>query len=330
MLPHRDSRRQFVASTTRWFFAIVVVTCIAHAAINAQSSRTIRVAVLDFGNTATGLRAANQVRNILAERANEATGIVLIDQNLAAAAASGNGYRGSLNLTTQEARDLGAAIGCDLFVIGEAQTLARSPSNGANYFESYASVFIVSARTGQLIHWERPNAKRDTADDAEKVLLGAFAGEDARHRLSNAIITAFDNEAAARAAAVENRAATIEVMSDDDTGKSDTRAPRPYRRVKPPYPEAAAQSEVDATVDVFVDVDARGEISRVEVARWAGYGLDEAVTGTIRQMHFFPAMRDGVPIAMRVLLRYNFRHTVPDQSTANPENKLKIIIKPRP
>jgi hypothetical protein len=46
------------------------------------------------------------------------------------------------------------------------------------------------------------------------------------------------------------------------------------------------------------------------VARWAGFGLDEATVNTVRQLHFFPAHRDGVPIPMRVLLRYNFRKPV--------------------
>jgi outer membrane biosynthesis protein TonB len=45
----------------------------------------------------------------------------------------------------------------------------------------------------------------------------------------------------------------------------------------------------------------------VDVVRWAGFGLDEATTETVRQMHFRPAMRNGSPVAMRVLLRYNFR-----------------------
>jgi TonB family protein len=145
------------------------------------------------------------------------------------------------------------------------------------------------------------------------------------------ILRAAENEAKERIANVESPPPAIEVMSDDDNGKGDTREPRPYRRVKPKYPEAAAQAEIEATVDVLVDVDARGEISHLEIARWAGYGLDQSVFDTVKQMHFFPAMRDGATIPMRVLLRYNFRHTAPDQSTSGPaKDRPKIIIKPRP
>ena len=37
----------------------------------------------------------------------------------ARAAAKGLGYAGSLNLTLADARDLGAAVGCDFFVAGD-------------------------------------------------------------------------------------------------------------------------------------------------------------------------------------------------------------------
>jgi TonB family protein len=291
---------------TIWI-SIRLVALLAAVTIVAagQTPAPVRVAVLDFGDSATGSRAAEKVREgLLADRLAAASGLVLIDRNLAIAAARGAGFQGSLNLTTPEARDIGAAIGCDFFIIGDADTVRRSPSTGAAYFESYAAIFIVSARTGQLISWRRPGERRDTADEAEKALLQNVSDGN-----RVAILRAAEDERSERAAAVDNPAAAIEVMSDEDGAKSDTRAPRPYRRVKPPYPESAGQAEVEATVDVLVDVDARGEISHLEIARWAGYGLDQSVIDTVKQIHFFPAMRDGVAIPMRVLLRYNFHRT---------------------
>jgi TonB family protein len=69
----------------------------------------------------------------------------------------------------------------------------------------------------------------------------------------------------------------------------------------------AARADAEGTVDVLVDLDTEGEVNRIEVTRWAGFGLDEATVNTVRQLHFFPALRDGVAIPIRVLLRYNFR-----------------------
>ena len=286
----------------------MIVSLFAFAVLVKGQPQTVRLAVLDFGASATGTNAANAIRQLFTEGGVAAREFALLDRDLATAAARGSGFQGSLNLTTQEARDIGAAIGCDFYFIGDAQTLRRSPSTGSAYFESYASTFIVSARTGHLILWERPLEQRDTAAAAEQSLHRVLTSGDTRHRFEAAIRRALEDERAQRESAIEKPASIIEVMSDDENAENkDTRPPRPFRRFKPPYPDAAARAEIEAVVDVLVDVDGRGEISHVEIARWAGYGLDQSVIETVKQMHFFPAMRSGVAIPMRVLLRYNFR-----------------------
>jgi TonB family protein len=275
-----------------------------------SQSQITRIAVLDLGRTATGLRAAEEIRGMFLTKQPSTPGreFDLIDPDQSRAAALGAGFEGSLNLTLQQAQDLGAAIGCDFYLIGEAQTVRRSPSTKPIYYESYASIFLVSARTGRLVLWERPTVQSDSPEGSEKALRAILSAEETRHRFVVALRRAQEDELAERVAAIENSPAIIEVMSDDDSDASkDVRAPRPYRRLKPPYPQTAAIAEVEATVDVLLDIDARGEILRVEITRWGGYGLDQSVIDTVKQMHFFPAMRDGVAIPMRVLLRYNFR-----------------------
>src|SRR5207245_6053228 len=101
------------------------------------------------------------------------------------AAALGAGYKGSLNLELQQARDLGAAIGCDFYFLGDAETVKRSPSTGASYFESFASIFLVSARTGRLVVWERPNVQRNSPEESEKTLLATLASEETRRKLAS-------------------------------------------------------------------------------------------------------------------------------------------------
>ena len=279
---------------------LVAVICLCGERSIAQTP-SARIALLDFGNTAIAHAVTKQLRKQFSRE------FLLIDSDQAKAAAAGAGYSGSLNLSVPEARDLGAAIGCDLFIIGDADTLRRSPSNAPVYFESYASIFIASARTGRLILWERPATIRPAPAEAEKALLDLVSSLETRQRLSSAISHALGSEQAERAARVEDPPPVIEAMSDDSAESGSTRAPRPYRRIKPEYTEAAAHSRVEAIVDALVDIDAKGEITHLEIARWAGYGLDESVVAAVKQMHFFPAMRDGVAIPMRVLLRYNFR-----------------------
>jgi TonB family protein len=291
-----------------WFFV----------SVGLSFSQT-RVAVLDFGASSTGLRAASEIRKAFATKAPDESAVAqfeIIDPDLARAAALGAAHKGSPNLTIEEARDLGAAIGCDFYFLGGAETLKRSPSTGSSYFESFASVFLVSARTGRLVLWERPNVQRGSPEESEKALLAMLAAEETRQRYIIAIRRALEQERVERASVTEISAPVIDVMLDENSETDkDLRAPRAYRRLKPPYPETAARAETEATVDALVDIDARGEVGRVEIVRWAGYGLDQSVVDTVKQMHFFPAMRHGIAIPMRVLLRYNFRKPPIQNST---------------
>ena len=285
----------------------LTLTCVAQ-----NNPRPIRIALLDFGNGPNGRRVADRLAEVMSANSHATTNrddaLQVIDRDWARAAALGTGYRGSLNLTLQEARDLGSAIGCDFFFTGKAGTERRSPADGPPYFESYAAIYLVSARTGKLTLWEWRSAKHPAPEGAESTLLQELVAEDALYHYRSQIQRAREDEQAERASAIENNVPVIEALSDDQGNAGNgVQAPRPFRRLKPPYPESAAHAEIEATVDVLVDIDAHGEVGRVEVARWAGYGLDQSVIDTVRQLHFFPAQRNGAAIPIRVLLRYNFR-----------------------
>jgi TonB family protein len=269
----------------------------------------MRVAVLDFGESASARRVADELA--LALRSNSVA-LSLLNRAQARAAARGVGYKGSLNLSLEEARDVGAAIGCDFFFAGEADTLRRSAGGArADYFESYAALYLVSSSTGRLISWERLNAQAATADAAESDLIRQL-----RARAGSYVETmakAHESERDARRARVERETPVIDDAPEDGTAAAKNfRTPLPYRRLRPAYTDAAARAQVEATVDALVELDDKGEVQNVEIVRWAGYGLDESVVATIKQMHFRPALRDGSPVATRVLLRYNFRQPKDD------------------
>lgn len=273
--------------------------------VEAQTSqRAARIAVLDFAEAGVGKVASARLATTLASIPE----LAIVDRDLSRAAARGTGYSGSLNLAVVEARDLGAAIGCDFYLIGDSQTVRRSPSTGPVFFESYASIFLVSARTGKLISWERPSFEAATAGAADQLLLGQLGKDETGRRYLNAVRTAKEKERHAREIALEQNTPIIEETADEPSSDGQSfRPPRPYRRLKPEYPDTAARADAEGTVDVLVDLDKEGEVSRVDVARWAGFGLDEVTVDTVRQLHFFPARRDGVATPTRVLLRYNFR-----------------------
>jgi len=292
---------------------VLLFNCFAPPAaagpVNRQS--TLTVAVLDFGDTDFGRRAADRVARLLAEAGNAgAFKLRLVDRGLSRAAARGVGYRGSLNLTLREARDLAAAVGCDFLLTGDAQTLRRSPSGRDPFHEAYATVFLVSARTGRLVLWERPAAEAVTPERAEALLDEALDARAAARYLAAA--EAHAREGLARPVPAATPASLLD-LSGEGPAPEDVREPAPFRRVRPAYTEAAARAEAEATVDTLVEIDAGGRVSRVEVVRWAGFGLDESVADAVRRMHFRPATRDGEPVASRVLLRYNFRRPSPEK-----------------
>jgi TonB family protein len=284
-----------------------ILLFVALAPVLALAQGRTSVAVLDLGAAQTGVRVSERLTKLFSGAGARAK-VALLDRGLSRAASRGVGYAGSLNMTLGEARALGSAIGCDFYLTGDAQTVRRSSSARPVYFESYASVFVVSTRTGRLVLWDRPSAEHERAEGAEGALLAELDARSVRY--TAAILDAGAREERERfdATAIVEGGAVIDLSSGEgESAHADLREPAPYRRLRPEYPDAASRAEAEATVDAAVEIGADGEVGRVEIVRWAGFGLDDEVVSLIRRMHFRPAMRDGEPVAVRVLLRYNFR-----------------------
>jgi hypothetical protein len=201
------------------------------------------IAVLDFGATETGHRAADELSSALANTLK----FRLVNRAQSRAAARGVEYTGSLNLTLAAARDLGAAIGCDLYFTGDAQTLRRTSGAGLDYFESYASIFLVSAYSGRLLLWEQLNREARTPVEAEKALLAELRARASHY--GEAVFKAQESERAARLAAREQAADAFEELPEEGSAAAKNfRAPLPYRSLRPLYPKTAALMEAEATL----------------------------------------------------------------------------------
>jgi len=293
--------KEFSASLECQIFCVVVL--LALAATNAQAQTV--VSVLDFGSTSIAKQSTEALRN----RLRTTKEVIVADADLSRAAAKGIGYTGSLNLGVDEARDLGAALATEFYFVGDAQTVRRSSFEKPVYYEAYCSIFLVSTRTGRLLFWERPSFENAEATRAEIQLSQYLSDDSLTRRLLDVIKKSHEDERIQRTVLTASPEALIEEAPEDEKAAEvqGIRPPRPYRRLRPEYPPSAARADAEATVDVAVDVGADGEVSEIQIVRWAGFGLDEVTVATVRQLHFFPAMKNGTPIPMRVLLRYNFR-----------------------
>lgn len=227
----------------------------------------------------------------------------LVDEDLSATAFASFRFAAPTNLSVTEASAVGEAMGADAFIIINASTIRRTSFEKPVYFESYAAIFVVDTRTGKLLRWLRPYIETPTEAEGLPGLLQTLD-------LTATEITRAIQDAKASDDAFER--STIEVLPD--APEKQLKPPIPYRRIKPSYTDAAEKLGIAATVEILVDIDATGKIIGTRFARWAGYGLDESVESSVREMNWRPAYRNGRPVPMRVLLRYNFKRLDPPRN----------------
>lgn len=315
-----DAARQLIVVTLSICTLCISITRGQEAApLATQQPRRAAptIAVLDFSGDSFAATVTDDFSRTLSTSDGQ---LQILNRDMARAAARGVDYKGSLNLTLDEARDLGRSIGSDFYFAGRGEVLRRSASTNNIYYEAYAAVFLVSTRTGRLVMFDYAHAEAPTNTEAQQAFRRTITERAARYRV--ALLRAREDEEIARArlmtAAKEGDTAVLiaDAPGEDEKESPELRLPQPYRRVRPSYTELAARAAVEATVDVSVEVTAQGEVGNVEVQRWAGFGLDEAVMATVRAMHFRPAieLKTNQAVPLRVLLRYNFRRpTSPKQ-----------------
>ena len=268
---------------------IVSLTLCFTVAATAQ-----RVAVLTPDNSPGSQAFAEKLQDELADR------IKVIDSSMASSAFNAASFKTPFNLTTEEAKRVGQAIGCEFFVLVRSAVQRRSSFERQEYYEGYAALFLVSARTGRLVSFLNDKHVGDKPELAAKELNSSMT------RLAEQIVSM-----AKRTQASEfGEAASPQMDEPPDPGSPAAKgfkAPVPFKRLKPDYTDEASLYDVTATVEILVDLSADGKVLRTEVTRWAGYGLDESAIAAIRSMNWRPAELDGKFLPMRFLVRYNFK-----------------------
>lgn len=230
----------------------------------------------------------------------------ILDDSLSETAFLSAENKTPFNLSTEEAKNIGAAIGCDYFLLIKTENLTRYSFEKKEYQESYAAVYVVSSRTGRLVFWKIINGEAQKSDEAEKKLFDSI--KDLSAEISNELKIVGKNELNEKP-----KKKLEELPAENSPEAKNFRPPLPYRQIKPSYTRNAYLYSIAATVDIEVDVDDAGKILRTEIVRWAGFGLDESVEKTVRRMNWKAADRNGKSLPMRVLLRYNFKKIEPDE-----------------
>ena len=265
-------------------------------AVSAQS----KIAVLTPEKNALSQDFAVRLASSLAEN------FKVFDASLSDAAFRAAIYEKPFNLSLAEAKNIGAAIGGDYFLLVRADTQRRYSFEKKDFYESYAAVYAVSSRTGRLVFWKLTNSETETAEKSQRKLFDST--NDLSAEISDRLKLVAKEEL--------NEKPNVkleELPTENSEDAKNFRPPLPYKRIKPEYTRLANLYGVEATVDAEVEVDENGKILKTEIVRWAGFGLDESVVETINKMQWRAASRNGKNLPIRVLLRYNFKKIEKDE-----------------
>ena len=84
-------------------------------------------------------------------------------------------------------------------------------------------------------------------------------------------------------------------------------APVPIYKPDPAYSEEARKAKYQGTVVLWITIDAVGTVMDCRVVKPLGMGLDEKAVESVRTWKFKPAMRNGSPVPVRVMVEVSFR-----------------------
>lgn len=84
-------------------------------------------------------------------------------------------------------------------------------------------------------------------------------------------------------------------------------APQVIYSVEPQFTQDARQANYQGEVAIQLIVDSQGSPQDVHVVRHLGMGLDERAVEAVRQYRFKPAMYQGHPVAVQMIINVDFR-----------------------
>jgi len=84
-------------------------------------------------------------------------------------------------------------------------------------------------------------------------------------------------------------------------------APQLMHSVRPEFTDEARQANLQGVVSIQLIVDANGNPENIQVVRHLGMGLDQKAIEAVRQYKFRPAMYQGHPVPVRLVVDVDFR-----------------------
>ena len=83
-------------------------------------------------------------------------------------------------------------------------------------------------------------------------------------------------------------------------------APLVLHSVQPEFTEQARAANLQGNVEIQLIVDSEGNPQNIRAIRHLGMGLDEKAMEAVRQYKFKPAMYQGHPVAVQIVVELAF------------------------
>jgi TonB family protein len=83
--------------------------------------------------------------------------------------------------------------------------------------------------------------------------------------------------------------------------------PVPIYKPEPPYTKEASDAKLQGTVILKILVDAKGNVSEVNITKPFNKGLDQSAVNTVKKWKFKPATKDGKPVSCRPTVEVSFK-----------------------
>ena len=262
---------------------------VAAFALSSTYGSGQRLAILAPDESSTAPIIADSLAQLISDQ------MKVLDRDQVATAFKSVSIDNPFNMTMSEARHAADAIGGDHLLLVRSGRLRRTSFVKPEYYEAWTALYLVDGRSGEMIDWSLKSVQAADQATADRLLSSSLPV------IAKEVASKLRDREKSR-----SRPKMEEISSGDSDPSRDLKPPVPYRRIKPAYTESAFLYDIRATVDLEVDISAAGSVENIRVVRWAGFGLDESAIKAVRDMNWRPAMRDGTPLAMRVLLRYNF------------------------
>lgn len=210
-----------------------------------------------------------------------------------------------INLSCQDARNLGQALGTEVFLVVKSKLVERAEVGATLYGECYLALAFVSSRSGQLILFDFIETKESTLIQAAQIANKQLA--EYLPNYSKEISAFLANELKPPSFDPIDLEA-IEIPDTNSPLNERFDQPEFLKRSQPIYSEKARKMAVSASVELEVVLRKDSTIGNIKILHWAGFDLEQAAIAAIKQLQFEPALLDGEPISCRAVIRYNFNY----------------------